>query len=903
MNKNIIPALKMIYPYDNTAQDKGNYIPDDVKVIPPNGGKVVAASKGAFYADSLVIRKGQETLQLNRDYELAGFYQQATEETGKPVNVLVVFKDHIDGEVRMSYQVVGGIFIGVWETIQDYINILLVDPRKQRWDDILDKPELYAPMDHYHDINDTYGWDVLPYKISELTSAVTRVRSREMRLVYERILQIKRNTEELITTRFATLDKLVASAISNNAELSQLKVAVRTLNDFIAALGDAEELLSKLDSIDSKITKATAKVKSEIQNSIVSDLDNLTQGYNGLKGKVDQLTADVTNLKALTDTVDTLKDRVNTLDTTILRDSKAYTDAKFNAANKNLDDAIRNVNDTTTGLTEQLEQLKTRMERVRSLCQDFADLPKKGFSKGTSVLARDADGNCYQMVTPENLFQDIGVKISSGKVSVDVDSPFHVKYIVTNSGLATNEKAVLTVILPNQNYKTPYVLSDFQQTLQKGTRFVKKSDTLYEIYGLQSGGTFTLTFTLTPRTFGTYQLGGQVTVNTEYDLDTSNNQASLFLTANTIVDSNYIASVNCPMIVAKSPDGGKQYIAVKTINDNNGRLTVDPTALVSRLNVINAKTINNFKVKLENFSTVYVKYIKPEQLKTRHTIGYIKYNREINENSVTFIPFAMTNNISESMYLSDLPLKEDLFGTKELIKNMAEGGYYTYAPGGPRVFAENLPLYPINNLEANGELIFNALSDNFTLEDGVVTLKGDARAALLLCRPRGDNCVWQSFIFTTKTPYRLVTNTDDYVIAGIPANLYTKSQGIVYSEVINPKMMLKDNNEEHIGYYLTKKWDRGYYEDNFEVIKTVSNSYVINLNSRTAYSFTIKKTRSAGEDAGTAIPFPYPKAKGNINFAVTNKPDGEMDYVTITTTNQATSTDNITFDNITINFV
>ena len=81
MSKDIIPALKMIYPYDNTAQDKGNYISDDVKVIPPNGGKVVAASKGAFYADTLVIRKGQETLQLGTDYELAGFYQEATEET------------------------------------------------------------------------------------------------------------------------------------------------------------------------------------------------------------------------------------------------------------------------------------------------------------------------------------------------------------------------------------------------------------------------------------------------------------------------------------------------------------------------------------------------------------------------------------------------------------------------------------------------------------------------------------------------------------------------------------------------------------------------------------------------------------------------------------------------------
>lgn len=902
MNKNIIPALKMIYPYDNTAQDKGNYIPDDVKVIPPNGGKVVAASKGAFYADSLVIRKGQETLQLGRDYELAGFYQQATEETGKPVNVLVVFKDHIDGEVRMSYQVVGGIFIGVWETVQDYINILLVDPRKQRWDDILDKPELYAPMDHYHDINDTYGWDVLPYKISELTSAVTRVRSREMRLVYERILQIKRNTEELITTRLASLDKIVANALSNNTELSQLKVAVRTINDFIAALGDAEELLSKLDSIDSKITKATAKVKSEIQNSIVSDLDNLIQNYNTLKGKVDQLTTDVTNLKALTATVNNLSDRVNTLDTTILRDSKAYTDAKFNTANNNLDTAIRGVKDITTGLTEQLEELKTRMERVGGLCQEFGNLPKKGFSKGTSVLARDADGNCYQMVTPENLFQDVGVKISSGKVSVDVDSPFHVKYIVTNSGLATNEKAILTIVLPQQNYKTPYTIGDFQQVLQKGTRYVKISDTQYEIYGLQSGGTFTVTFTLTPRTFGTYQLGGQVTVNTEYDLDTSNNQASLFLTANTVVDSNYIASVNCPMIVAKSPDGGKQYIATKTINENN-RLTVDTSALASRLNVINAKTVNNFKVKLENFSTVYVKYVKPEQLRSRHTVGYIKYNREINENNVIFIPFAIINEVKPSMYLSEFPLKEDLFGSKESIKRMVEGGYYRYAPGGAQYFAENLALYPLNNLDANAELVYNALSDNFTLEDGVVTFKGDARAALLLCRPRGDNCVWQSFIFTTKTPYRLITNTDDYVITGIPADLYAKSQEIVYSEVINPKMRLKDSNEEYIGYYLTKKWDNGHYEDNFEVTKTVSNKYVINLQSNTVYNFTIKKTRGTGEDTVNVIPFPYPKAKGNINFAVTNKPDGEMDYITVTTTNQVTSTDNVTFDNITINFV
>ena len=116
-------------------------------------------------------------------------------------------------------------------------------------------------------------------------------------------------------------------------------------------------------------------------------------------------------------------------------------------------------------------------------------------------------------------------------------------------------------------------------------------------------------------------------------------------------------------------------------------------------------------------------------------------------------------------------------------------------------------------------------------------------------------------------------------------------------------MVLKDSNEEQIGYYITKKWDKGHYEDNFEVIKTVNNKYLINLNSNTTYSFTIKKTRSIDEGVTNVIPFPYPKAKGNINFAVTNKADGDMEYITVTTTNQVSSTDNITFDNITINFV
>ena len=103
-------------------------------------------------------------------------------------------------------------------------------------------------------------------------------------------------------------------------------------------------------------------------------------------------------------------------------------------------------------------------------------------------------------------------------------------------------------------------------------------------------------------------------------------------------------------------------------------------------------------------------------------------------------------------------------------------------------------------------------------------------------------------------------------------------------------------------FYITS-YGRGILKDNFKIVKNTKTKYVINLQSRTAYNFTIKKTRTVGEGVATAIAFQYPKAKGNINFAVTNKADGEMEYVTVTTTDQVTSTDNIIFDNITINFV
>nr|DAS29221.1 MAG TPA: structural protein [Caudoviricetes sp.] len=288
----ILEPLKIRRPFDPTGESKDNYVHGETHKLPVQARRIIVPRMGAFYARSLVVRKGTDTLQLGRDYELAALYHDATVTVGQDVNVLIVFtNDHIVDEIEIDYQVVGGEYTGTFEMIQQYVNTLLVDPRKVRWDDILAKPDFYAPREHFHDINDVYGInDVVPV-LEEIRQALIHIRSREFRQVYDRIIALKGQYE----VDFAdVLKKLKAmEGITGNAgtNFNEIRASLRDVFAQIALKASNTDLTDKYNEL-----LAAVRLKAN-QTELNTKYDELNNKHNALQGNVNQK-ADQTDLQA-----------------------------------------------------------------------------------------------------------------------------------------------------------------------------------------------------------------------------------------------------------------------------------------------------------------------------------------------------------------------------------------------------------------------------------------------------------------------------------------------------------------------------------------------------------------------------------------------------------------------------
>lgn len=254
----VLPPLNIRYPYDPTGNAKSNYVAGERHTLPPVNQRIIVPKLGAFYANSLIVRYNNQELIRGVDYELAAIYHDATVATGQDVNVMIYFgnKD-IVGDVELYYQVVGGQFTGIWESIQQYVNVLLVDPRKVRWDDIANKPEQYAPKDHFHDINDVYGLNHLIPKLEEIRAAILRIRTKEFRKLYDRFLQIKKDVEAAIDNITNVVHAEVDNVIRNNDQMTLVQNSIRDITARLVNLEGNTSVQSELVKLKAKDTELT----------------------------------------------------------------------------------------------------------------------------------------------------------------------------------------------------------------------------------------------------------------------------------------------------------------------------------------------------------------------------------------------------------------------------------------------------------------------------------------------------------------------------------------------------------------------------------------------------------------------------------------------------------------------
>lgn len=304
----LIP-LQLRYQFDPSGDDVANLVTGETHEIPPINRRIIVPRMGAFYARSMRIRNQQRDLVLGVDYHLAGFFQDATIATGQDVNVMIYFEAGIQGEVTLTYQVVGGMYTGIFETIQDYVNALLVDPRKVKWDDILNKPELYVPMEHFHDINDVYGLNYLIPKLEEIRLAIMRVRSKEMRKIYDRILRIRNDVDKVVAQANQQLGENRTLTAGLQAEINLLKSNLTTLNTELIALKNDQTTANKIRELERDINQLKANDNTfdnqltdvinriEAFNNKVPDYDAMVRKFNTLINKTTgKLSGDAYNI-------------------------------------------------------------------------------------------------------------------------------------------------------------------------------------------------------------------------------------------------------------------------------------------------------------------------------------------------------------------------------------------------------------------------------------------------------------------------------------------------------------------------------------------------------------------------------------------------------------------------------
>ena len=369
-------------------------------------------------------------------------------------------------------------------------------------------------------------------------------------------------------------------------------------------------------------------------------------------------------------------------------------------------DLSQHVDNKTVHLRDgKLEVIKGKAESTGLDCAAIDALPERQWKKGTSILAKQ-DGECVRLVAFDSIFQEIGVGITADKTNAFVNEEYRIVVTVSNTGEGKNELTNLNIVGPANT--ADYEIKDVTFTKSEADEVEQVNNLTYNIRGLKKGGTVVVKYTVVPKVLGNYQFTAAVNPNSALDKDLGNNNATLVLNAHTKADPNYVPSVDCPLIVATELDSNTQLVQLRTKIEDGKQYASTNVDNFGNL-FANRETLKGLKIRLENASTV---------------VGYKRFHNWRNG-------YILSNgNITASSLVN----------------------------GDSGLTFDN-----VLNSSADG---IKSGTDGFTFENGVVTITEDVEVFAISCRPQGNNCKWQHYMFSTALAPTTKTITTSNVIGG-----------------------------------------------------------------------------------------------------------------------------------------
>lgn len=139
------------YKLDLSGTLPDNLINNELRYINNVKEQIFLTDFGPFYKETLIITQNGLPIPTT-DYSVYGYVKEPTERSGKEVATIIQLTNPtILGELRLSYQMVGGEYINKTGALIEHLKTLNLDEKTVDFNHILGKPLQYRPIDHKED--------------------------------------------------------------------------------------------------------------------------------------------------------------------------------------------------------------------------------------------------------------------------------------------------------------------------------------------------------------------------------------------------------------------------------------------------------------------------------------------------------------------------------------------------------------------------------------------------------------------------------------------------------------------------------------------------------------------------------------------------------------------------------
>nr|DAT15809.1 MAG TPA: structural protein [Caudoviricetes sp.] len=390
------------YPFDPKGDSPDNLVRDEIhEILADKPEPIFYARNGAFYNDSLRVTLDGRPLTLNTDYQYCFYWSYASEASGHPVSLAIqIINKNLLGTVKLTYQVVGGEYIGYVTGLEELLKTLPLRNPNTFWDEILERPDAYFPMRHLHHVNDVFGLTKLVVVFDQIRAVLANQSALKLRAVYDRFLKLKQYVDE----RARQSDDVMKEVLARLAQIDDRLVEFVTHEEYSAGTGtilpSAPNSINpaRLTELENELqtTKATLEANYESLKNVLLEqgvkIDDILPKLSSLpdmgevEKRLDQIHTDMLNFLTRVNTVETIVSRVPeqvTYFSEKLEQNSAKVESLLSDVTTDLKPKVSGLSDSLTETGRRVGDLESKV-RSNSLSLERVD-ELDGKLQGTSA--------------------------------------------------------------------------------------------------------------------------------------------------------------------------------------------------------------------------------------------------------------------------------------------------------------------------------------------------------------------------------------------------------------------------------------------------------------------------------------------------------------------------------------